>query len=759
VAIFSTPENISKLELLRTNNLKLAGTLNGKPDPENAVAIVWLSMSVHGNEPSGAECSMELAHQLATQTDSSLKSWLQHTIVILDPVLNPDGFDRYTNWFRSVSNQLPDPNPESREHIEPWPGGRINHYYFDLNRDWAWATQIETQQRLKLYHQWLPHIHADLHEQFPNNPYYFAPAAEPTHACITPWQRHLQTKIGEHHTQYFDRYGWLYFTKAVFDLLYPSYGDTYPMLNGAVGMTYEQGGHGVAGTAYTLQNGDTLTLKDRMNHHLTTAKSTIEIAGKLKKDIIRQFQQYHQHAINQPAGKYHTFLIRKNNDPRKINTLCDLLDRHHIQYGLAGSTYPSLKGFDYTSGKEATLHVQPDDLLLSTHQPKSNLVTALFEPEPHLSDSLTYDITAWALPFAYGLEAYGLTEKLLPKQPRKRWQTIPANIAAPPYAWCVHRSHTAESVFLTEILQKNLRARYASQPFKLIDQQFKEGTIVITRADNKLQLNAMDSIIMAAAIKANVTLYPIFTGYTGHGNDLGSDSFKPVEKPSIGLLYEDNTDPGAYGQIWHFLEQELRQPFSALPLDRIQETNLSLFNTLILPNGNYSNTAITHEKIKSWIQNGGKLIALEGGVRALANDDEYGIKLKDSPKEDSSTTNLPYRDRERASISKLLAGAIFSTETDHSNPLGYGLPPQYFTLKTSPEAYELPKDNRAAVYINNDCQTYGFIGNSLKQNLRQTPVAFSQPQGSGKIVYLIDNPLFRGFWEQGKMLFCNALFF
>jgi hypothetical protein len=210
IAIFSSAENMARLEQIRLNNLGLAG-LNSKSETlvGGPIAIVWLSMSVHGNEPSGSECSMLLAYQLASQTDPEVQAWLKNTVVILDPSLNPDGYDRYTHWYRGASNRLKNANNDSREHREPWPGGRTNHYYFDLNRDWAWATQVETQQRLVVYQHWLPHVHADLHEQYIDNPYYFAPAAEPMHDYITPWQRDFQTQIGENHARYFDDKGWL----------------------------------------------------------------------------------------------------------------------------------------------------------------------------------------------------------------------------------------------------------------------------------------------------------------------------------------------------------------------------------------------------------------------------------------------------------------------------------------------------------------------------------------------------------------------
>ena len=273
VVFVSSKTNITSLEAIRKQHLTNAGIENSTGLTDKA--IVWLSYNVHGNESSSTEASMLTLYTLITKKTN----YLENTVVIMDPCINPDGRDRYVNWYNQVVSNPYNSNPDAREHKEPWPGGRANHYLFDLNRDWAWATQIETQERLKVYNQWLPHVHVDFHEQGINDPYYFAPAAEPFHEEITDFQRDFQTKIGKNHAKYFDENGWLFFTKERFDLLYPSYGDTYPTFMGAIGMTYEQAGHGRAGLGINTDEGNVLTLKDRVAHHTTTGLSTFNISS------------------------------------------------------------------------------------------------------------------------------------------------------------------------------------------------------------------------------------------------------------------------------------------------------------------------------------------------------------------------------------------------------------------------------------------------------------------------------------------------
>ncbi|HAT64825.1 MAG TPA: zinc carboxypeptidase, partial [Flavobacteriaceae bacterium] len=226
-AVISSPKNLANIEQIRTDNLKQTGILSGNATPE--IAIVWLSYNVHGNEASSTEASMLTLYKLITEK----QAWLENTVVIIDPCINPDGRDRYANWYNQVKATPYNPVQLATEHNEPWPGGRPNHYLFDLNRDWAWASQVESQQRIKIYNQWLPHVHVDFHEQGINEPYYFAPASEPYHEIISSWQRDFQTQIGKNHAKYFDKEGWLFFTRQFFDLLYPSYGDTYPTYMGS----------------------------------------------------------------------------------------------------------------------------------------------------------------------------------------------------------------------------------------------------------------------------------------------------------------------------------------------------------------------------------------------------------------------------------------------------------------------------------------------------------------------------------------------
>jgi hypothetical protein len=345
VLFISSKDNIKNLESIRTNNLKKAGLLPGEPDKDGKV-IVWLSYNVHGNEASSTEAAMATAYKLISGDDDKIRQWLENTVVVIDPCVNPDGRDRYVNWYKENKSIMLLPNPMDASHLEAWPGGRMNHYFFDLNRDWTWLTQQETRCRISLYNDWMPQIHVDYHEQGYNNPYYFAPAAQPYHSLITDWQKQFQIDIGKNHAKYFDENNWLYFTKEIFDLFYPGYGDTYPTFNGSIGMTYEQAGSGRAGLGIKTETGDTLTLDDRIKHHYTTSLSTIEVSSVNAVELERNFIDFFKNSDKQVSGGYNTFIVKQVNGSKKIKKLIALLDQHRIIYGQINNP-KTIKGYDY----------------------------------------------------------------------------------------------------------------------------------------------------------------------------------------------------------------------------------------------------------------------------------------------------------------------------------------------------------------------------------------------------------------------------
>lgn len=763
-ATISSPENMARIDEIRKNNLKRARLEEGSPNNEN-IAIVWLSYNIHGNEASSIEAAMETIYELVSSDRG--KEWLKNTVVIIDPCINPDGRDRYANFYNQYGNKNFNPNGDAMEHHEPWPGGRPNHYLFDLNRDWAWQTQQESAQRAEVYHKWMPHVHVDFHEQGYNSPYYFAPAAEPFHEVITDWQRRFQTTIGRNNAKYFDQHGWLYFTKERFDLLYPSYGDTYPTYNGAVGMTYEQAGHGFAGLGIETEYGDTLTLRDRVMHHFTTGISTVEISSQNAANLANEFKKYFDQAVLSPEAKYKSYVIKSNNHPDKIKKLLAFLDKQRITYGHsnAGKSY---RGFSYLANNSASVSVNSKDIVISAYQPKSKLLTSLFEPVTKLSDSLTYDITAWSLPYAYGLEAYALTDRVSIDKAYKSEEKTMTKSEKRPYAYLLDYGSLADVKWLGAILKEGINARVAHKPITIEGKSFDRGAIVVTRRTNEKFGADFDKMMEKYAALYDRNLVPVYTGFADSGTDLGSGDVARIKAPKIAVLAGEQTSSLSFGEIWHFFERQIDYPITALGTDYFNRVDLSEYDVLIAPNGWYSLfDETTRKSVGEWVGDGGKLILIGYALNAFAEKDGFGLKRYLSDKEKKEAENeateedllRAYEKSERDQLSSSIFGAIFNIKLDNTHPLAYGYGNNYFSLKTSGARYAFLERGVNVGVIQGAAQPVaGFAGYKAVDKLENSLVFGVENKGSGQVIYMVDNPLFRAFWENGKLLFSNAVF-
>ena len=759
LAFISSAENMAKLDEIRKNNLRLTGILKDKAADITAPVIVWLSYNVHGNETSSSEVSMKTLYELLNPSNTQTKNWLKNTVIIIDPCLNPDGRDRYVNWFNQVVGKNADANTNAREHSEPWPGGRLNHYNFDLNRDWAWQTQVETQARMKKYNAWMPQIHCDFHEQGINNPYYFAPAAEPFHEVITKWQRDFQYTIGKNHAKYFDANGWLYFTKEIFDLFYPAYGDTYPTYNGAIGMTYEQAGGPGGGVAALKDDGDTLTLKDRIAHHFTTSMSTIEIASQNADKLIGEFKKYFDDANASGIGEYKTYVITETNLGKR-EALRNFFEINGIKYGSVNA--PAVKGYNYFSGKEEAF-TTTNSMAVTAYQSKSALIKVLFEPKSKLSDSVTYDITAWSLPFVHGVQTYAVKEKLVIGNYANLKTNAAVSTAA--YGYLVNYNSFADARFLAALINAKFKVRYAEREFTYNGKSYQKGTIIILKKGNEDRLQQFAD--MAQSFNALVTT--VSGGFMESGFDFGSEKVHLIKKPIVALLTGKGINPNAAGEVWHLFEQQLNYPVTLINADEIDGAALKNVSVLILPDGNYKflKDKDAAAEIKMWVQQGGKIIALESAASQIAKA-EWGIKLKknddDEKKDDRKDSGNIYTDvkryenRERDGIVNNIPGAIYKVEMDNSHPLAFGYGNIYYTLKQSGDLYEFMKDGWNVGIIKKENQAAGFVGNTTREKIKDGTVIGVQPMGNGAVVFFADDPIFRNFWENGKMMLVNAVF-
>jgi hypothetical protein len=599
----------------------------------------------------------------------------------------------------------------------------------------------------------MPHVHVDFHEQFYNNPYYFAPAAEPFHEVITPWQREFQGIIGKNNAALFDKNAWLYFTKERFDLFYPSYGDTYPTYNGAIGMTYEQAGHSAGGLSVATNTGDTLTLADRIMHHYTTGLSTVEVSSKNAARVVAEFKKFFDDSQAGKFSTYKTYVVTDDNF-QKLMPLMELLKRNGIQYTYTRAAV-SGNGYNYFTQKASPIKSAAHSLVINASQPRAAMLKVLMEPNSKLSDTATYDITAWSLPYAYGVQAWASDQKINATN-----DAFPVDQTAGrnSYGYLIPYNSFESAKVLAKLLKEGVKVRITEKPVSFKGKTFERGSLLILRTSNA---NVWDKV--AASIPTSSGAVVLEGGMMEKGPDFGSPDIRMVKAPKVAIITGQEVSSLSAGEVWHFMDQGLDYPVSLINATDLGRTDLKEYDVVIMPSGNYRtlNDKNGNERLKEYVKGGGKIVAIGNTVFQMSSND-WGIKAKeDKDKSDSKDdyTNLKrYADRDRDDLTNSIPGAIYKVDLDETHPLAFGYPNYFYTLKLDNDVFEYLKDGWNVGYIKKENYVTGFAGSKIKAKLKDGVVFGVQPMGRGSIVYLQDDPLFRLFWQNGKLLFANAIF-
>ncbi|MEO1448545.1 MAG: M14 family metallopeptidase, partial [Bacteroidota bacterium] len=582
---------------------------------------------------------------------------------------------------------------------------------------------------------------------------------------LTNWQRSFQEAVGGRHAQYFDQRGWLYFTRESYDLFYPSYGDTWPGFQGAAGFTYEQWGSGPASVASLRPNGDTVTLAFRIDRHTVTGLSTVETAVDQALKLRQELQQYYQRARKGRKTRYQSYLIRPTANPARVAALCTLLDRNQIQYGYVDQNLSrSLSGYSYRQGVTQTVSPRKGDLVVPVAQTQGHLVQALFEPEPKLSDSLTYDLTAWAIPFAYNLEAWALpnTVNYTSQTPDKQ---APALADSLPYAYLLRWGDVAQARFVSQALQAKLVLRYATEAFEVGGVSYAPGTILLARSD---QQAGAARRLQKLLNNTPVQLVPVQTGKVRSGRDLGSSSYRLIRLGRIAMLWGPGMSETALGAVWHTLEEVLGYPVELIGTDYLSNIDLSDYQMLILPNGRYSRW---DSELLTYARQGGRILAMERALSlftqaregqdatALAKAVQKRRRTPGIKPPERGTGQRRYGDRVRDGMRKAMPGAIYQVNLDTTHPLAFGVASPYALLKQNRTVYPALDTGWNVGTITSTKPVSGFSGSALDGVFKGSLAFGTENYGRGELIYFAESPVFRGFWHSGMLLFANALFF
>jgi len=760
-AIVAKPEHMARLDEILAANKEL--TLPDLPEARareiarDNPAVVYLTYGIHGNESSSSEAALWTAWELATGADA-VRGVLDSLVVIMDPVANPDGRDRYVQWFRNATGVVPNPDPAVREHREPWPGGRSNHYLFDLNRDWAWMSQPETRARLSTWGRWNPQVHVDFHEMSYNSTYFFFPAARPINPIYPEHILSWGERFGQGNAEAFDREGWLYYTAESFDLFYPGYGDSWPGLSGAVGMTYEMAGSGTAGLAIRRNDGTILTLEDRALRHRVAGGATLRTAAGGKTDLLLGFAEYHRTV---DRGQTDIVLVPGAGSGR-VEALVQLLLDQGVEIERAAREFRA-QGTPHT-GFEARSAFPTGSYRVRARQPRGRLAMTLLNAETFLDAEYSYDITGWSLPYAIGVEAHAV-----PRIPDAGWEPVRELGDAPPtstadarFGFLVRPSFQV-SPPIVRFLQGGGRAHVMQEPFRLAGVSYPAGTWFLSRERN----TELDRRIREAGLEPFAV--GVRTGLTDEGPNLGTDGAEGVELPRILLLGGEGTSSLSFGAHWFFLERRLGIPFDIVNVSDLANTDLRAWDVVIAPAGGISQALGDNgvEALTAWVRAGGTLVAVGSGASGLG-ERIASIRTRrpenaDAARDERLARALRTREeRERERWTESIPGTILQVQLDPRHPLAFGAssdatPGRMFVL-SSGTGFE-PEDvfESAAYFPQGLAKVSGMISSDNLERLDRSSWLAQRAVGRGSVILFADDPLFRMFWYSGFQPYTNAL--
>ncbi len=759
------PKHVAGRSAIRAQQQRLADPrLLERPEELGALieeqpAVLWMSYNVHGNEASATEAALWTIYQLVDGLDDASGLIREGALTIVDPCLNPDGRDRYTQWFRSARTVAGDPDPASREHDEPWPGGRSNHYLFDLNRDWAWQSQPETRARIREYLRWWPLIHVDFHEMSPESSYFFFPATKPINANVSPLTLEWADVIGRANASAFDRFGWRYYTGEDFDLFYPAYGDSWPSLQGTIGMTYEQAGGSRGGVRYRQRDGSELTLADRLHHHHVAGMATLLASVEGREELQRDFHRFRQDTIERGrTGEIVEFLFPPAPGGAR-ESLLSLLQAQGIEVEMLAQEVIVEGLADYRGTIHEITKLPAGTASVSLDQPSGRLARSLLEPNADVSDAYFYDVSAWSLPMALGVGGFVASTPF-------SGMRIPLQLDPPRgvvegearVAYLLRWSGLESARALDRLHRQGAEARLLPSPVVCEGGRYEGGTIVVPVRGEETH-----RVVRAVAEECAVHFDAVDSAWTDEGVDLGSDSVATLRPVRIAVASGEGVSSLSYGAIWSLLEQDMGIPFSAISLDAIGGGSLDRFDVLVLPSGRLGSSlrGSSREALEEWVRAGGVLIALESSAFALGEGDDPLV---------SRSTRAPDRDaKEEPPVRKTLAdlrrereerqvpGNIFVVGLDSEHPLAFGHPSEMFVFMDGTRSFGVEGDGGDVAAFLPEPRASGFISEANLDRVRGRVYLAEERVGRGRVVLFAGDPCFRGFWRGTTGLFLNAL--
>ena len=740
----TSPQNHQNIDAIRETHI--AATEANTANTANMPIVVYQGFSIHGNEPSGANAGLLAAYYLAAAQGEYITELLNNTIILFDPSFNPDGLQRFAYWANTNKSINLNPDPNDREYSEVWPGGRTNHYWFDMNRDWLPVQLPESRARIATFHKWLPNILTDHHEMGTNSTFFFQPGIPSrTHPLTPKLNQELTKGIGQYHAKALDKIGSLYYTEESFDDFYYGKGSTFPDINGGIGILFEQGSS--RGHIQESDNG-ILTFPFAIRNQLTAALSTLDAAKNMREKILNYQHSFFKNARTEAAkesGKAIVFGDEK--DAAKTYHLAEILKRHQIKFNEIKKDFTAngkrfKKGYSY---------------IIPKNQKNTRLINAMFEKRTKFQDSLFYDISAWTFPLAFNLDyAEGVSTNNAGAEVIDLQFLDGAVSGQSNYAYLMEWHEYYTPKVLNNILSKGLRAKVAMKRFSLNGKKYDYGTILIPVQNQKLNSNTLNEYLHKLADENHVLIDGVGTGLT-KGIDLGSSNFRALTKPKIALLVGDGISSYDAGEIWHLFDTRYDITVTKLDTKSINRADLSRYNTIIMANARSLSESNT-KKLKTWVQNGGTIIGYRNTVKWFNKKEFVKLEFK---KVNVPAKNVTFEEKGDFRGAQFIGGAIFEAEIDRSHPINFGYKNNKIALFRNTTIFmkaDSSSYNNPIKYTKRPILS-GYISKPNLDSLGETVPLQIKRLGSGKVVAFTDNTNFRAFWYGTNKLLMNAIFF
>ncbi|MBB4077862.1 hypothetical protein GGR28_000463 [Lewinella aquimaris] len=778
----TSEDNMRNLEAIRQTQLRLVnGYREAGAQVQGLLAtqpvINSYSYNIHGNEASSTEAAMQVAYELATSEDAQTVESLDLSVVLMFVCINPDGRDRYVYWYNGMARATGGEEPDDLEHHAPWPNGRTNHYWFDLNRDWIWGVHPESRGHTRAYQRWMPNVHTDYHEQGYDANYFAVPGTTPRNLLLPDAYETWADTFGRANIRQFDRMGISYFTRDRFDFYYPSYGSSYPSVMGAIGMLTEQGGI-AAGRAVETEDGYVLTLRQRVWDHYTTSIAQIKTAA-ANREALLQYSLDAWNPINSKQGT--TAYLIEDDGSDYLDDFLQVMLMNGVEVERTTEELDA-QGSSFRDGTLSERTHPAGSLIIATEQPRHLFLNSIMTNDLQIEDSVMYDMSTWSAVLAYNLEAYAFAAPVQvdtePVTVIERSGAVVGPAAGETYAYVIDWGQRQAPRALAQLWEAGLRVRSSLEPFTTdAGEEFSAGSLIVLRGRNLEHEDALPELMSSLADDLGLRINRFTTGRMQQGNDLASTRNFPVRQPKVALLVDQPFDTYTSGQIYFLFDWETRLAVTRIRTSQLRQTavpkfgsrygyaDLDDYDVLILPDANQLGAVFGKEELEvleNWISGGGTLVTVGSSAEFFTAESKFTDQQVNTSDRDTSAAAAALSFAERTAYygKQHIPGSALNATLDTTHPLAFGIKPDVYTLKFGANSLVPSADLQSVGRYASDSTALLASGYASQENLDRlagNTWAGVRTIGRGKVVYLLDNPHYRMFWRGPSRLMQNAV--